>query len=177
MLKNYVKIARPDHWIKNVFMLPGILFALLYLTNDTLAFLEIDLKLTAVRLILATISLCLTASANYVINEYLDAKFDKYHPTKKDRIAVNEQLNPIIVYTEYFLLLILGLTAAWFCVFNFFIMAVFLVFMGVIYNVKPARTKDVPFLDVLSESVNNAIRLAMGWLIIIPDTFPVSSLI
>ena len=27
---------------------------------------------------------CMIASANYVINEWLDARFDKYHPTKKN---------------------------------------------------------------------------------------------
>ena len=35
--------------------------------------------------------------------------------------------------------------------------------MGILYNVKPVRTKDIPVLDVLSESVNNAIRLLTGW--------------
>ena len=28
-MKDYIKIARPDHWIKNLFIVPGTLFALL----------------------------------------------------------------------------------------------------------------------------------------------------
>ena len=28
-MKDYIKIARPDHWIKNLFIFPGTLFALL----------------------------------------------------------------------------------------------------------------------------------------------------
>ena len=35
--------------------------------------------------------------------------------------------------------------------------------MGTIYNIPPVRSKDLPYLDVLSESINNPIRMAMGW--------------
>jgi decaprenyl-phosphate phosphoribosyltransferase len=41
--------------------------------------------------------------------------------------------------------------------------------MGIIYNVRPIRSKERVYLDVLSESVNNPIRFAMGWLIFVPD--------
>ncbi len=27
-MKNYIRIARPDHWIKNIFVIPGIVFAI-----------------------------------------------------------------------------------------------------------------------------------------------------
>ena len=38
--KEYVTIARPDHWFKNIFMLPGMLFAyLIYQTPIDLIFL------------------------------------------------------------------------------------------------------------------------------------------
>jgi len=36
--------------------------------------------------------------------------------------------------------------------------------MGLAYNVPPVRLKGWPYLDVLSESINNPIRLALGWL-------------
>jgi hypothetical protein len=35
--------------------------------------------------------------------------------------------------------------------------------MGALYNVPPVRLKEWPYVDVLSEAVNNPIRLAMGW--------------
>jgi hypothetical protein len=37
--------------------------------------------------------------------------------------------------------------------------------MGCLYNIKPFRSKDLPYLDVLSESVNNPLRLLAGWFI------------
>jgi hypothetical protein len=47
--------------------------------------------------------------------------------------------------------------------------------MGVLYNVPPVRTKEVPFLDVLSEAVNNPIRLLLGWYSVGGSMFPPSS--
>jgi len=35
--------------------------------------------------------------------------------------------------------------------------------MGCIYNIPPVRSKDKPYLDVISEAVNNPIRLLLGW--------------
>jgi hypothetical protein len=35
--------------------------------------------------------------------------------------------------------------------------------MGMAYNIPPVRLKDIPYLDVLSESANNPIRFALGW--------------
>ena len=49
--------------------------------------------------------------------------------------------------------------------------------MGVLYNVKPIRTKELPYLDVLSESINNPIRLFLGWFPLIPDRVPPLSLV
>jgi 4-hydroxybenzoate polyprenyltransferase len=35
--------------------------------------------------------------------------------------------------------------------------------MGIVYNVPPVRSKEQPYVDVLSESVNNPLRLWAGW--------------
>ena len=48
--------------------------------------------------------------------------------------------------------------------------------MGLAYNVPPVRLKEWPYLDVLSESVNNPIRLVLGWFALVPDRFPPLSL-
>ena len=34
---------------------------------------------------------------------------------------------------------------------------------GLIYNLKPFRFKDIVYLDVITESLNNPIRLSLGW--------------
>jgi decaprenyl-phosphate phosphoribosyltransferase len=160
-LKEYVAIARPDNWVKNLFMVPGMLFALsIFHTPFTSSL--------VFKIVIGIISICLVASANYVINEYLDAGFDKYHPLKNKRSSVVSIVNPTIVYIEYAVLGIVGLSLAFLVSLKFLSIAAFLLFMGCIYNVKPFRSKDRVFLDVLSESINNPIRFAAGWFIFSP---------
>jgi hypothetical protein len=49
--------------------------------------------------------------------------------------------------------------------------------MGCIYNVPPLRTKDHPYVDVLSESVNNPIRMLAGWYMVTSAAVPPLSLL
>ena len=169
-IQDYVQLARPDHWFKNIFMIPGMVFAYMYFYP------ELDLALLG-KLMLAVISTCLIASANYVINEWLDAEFDKHHPVKKLRPSVTKSLNPRIIYTEYVILAIIGLSIAWYLSIMFFYTALLLLVMGFIYNVRPFRSKERAYLDVLSESVNNPIRFILGWLVFAPMIFPPVSIL
>ncbi|RZL31220.1 MAG: prenyltransferase [Pedobacter sp.] len=160
-LKEYIAIARPDNWVKNFFMVPGMLFALSVFHTP------FNVQLVT-KIIFGVASICLVASANYVINEYLDAGFDKYHPLKKKRSSVVSIVNPLVVYSEYAVLGLIGLTLAFFVSIKFLVVAAFLLIMGAVYNIKPFRSKDRVFLDVLTESVNNPIRFAAGWFIFSP---------
>jgi decaprenyl-phosphate phosphoribosyltransferase len=160
--RDYFAMTRPDYWLKNVFVLPGLLFALaVYRTplSGALIF----------NIISGLISACLIASANYVINEYLDAEFDKYHPLKKIRTAVTTAVDPRIVLLLYASLALIGLGLAYAISAKFLIAGTFLLFMGMIYNVPPFRSKERVYFDVLSESINNPIRFAMGWFMVIPS--------
>jgi len=171
-LRDYVRIARPDHWIKNLFILPGFLAAVVLLRpRPALG------GRTWGLLALALVCTSLVASANYVINEWLDAKFDRFHPTKKNRPVVVADLKKGLVYLEYAILAVAGLGLSLLVGQLFFAMAAWLFLMGVAYNVEPLRTKDVPFLDVLSESVNNMIRLLMGWFVLTDTSLPPCSII
>ncbi len=169
-MKNYIRIARPDHWIKNIFIIPGI--AVGFLLADRLPVPEL-----LFRFVIGFFATCMIASANYVINEWLDAEFDRFHPTKKYRPVVSENMKFGLVMTEYVVLAVIGLAASLLINKGFFITEVWLLVMGIIYNVKPLRTKDIPFLDVISESVNNMIRLLLGWFIVTDSSVPPGSIL
>ena len=166
----YLQIARPDHWFKNVFMLAGVLLAYLYDPGDWNRF-------SLGMLLLGLISTCLVASSNYVINEILDAPTDLDHPVKRHRPVPSGRVLLPIAYAEWIVLGASGLVIASRVNGPFLIAAGLLLFMGLVYNVRPLRSKDLPYLDVFSESINNPLRLALGWFVVIPDMVPPLSLI
>src|SRR5258708_6096003 len=49
--------------------------------------------------------------------------------------------------------------------------------MGCLYNFPPVRTKDVPYLDVITESVNNPLRMLLGWYAVTSTLVPPVSLL
>src|SRR5690242_8140786 len=77
-LRGHIAIMRVDHWVKQVFVLPGIVAAITNGTGDIPGGL-------AGRLFLGMSAVCLVSSSNYVINEVLDAPFDLSHPVKRNR--------------------------------------------------------------------------------------------
>lgn len=167
-IQDYVSIARPSHWTKHIFILPGIGFAIVIV--------GIPADGIVVPILLGLCSACLIASANYVINEFLDAEFDRHHPLKKSRPAAARNLVPGFVFIEYLLLLALGFCAAYFVNTTFLLTSIAFMVSGIFYNVRPFRTKDRVYLDVLTEAVNNPIRLIMGWAMISAITLPPMSL-
>ena len=169
-MNKYIKIARPDHWIKNLFIVPGVAVAFLIVGKQPLSSI-------ALRFLCGFLATCMIASANYVINEWLDAEFDKYHPTKKFRPVVSENMKFSLVMAEYIGLIIAGIVLSLLVNRRFLYTEIWLLVMGVLYNVKPVRTKDIPYLDVLSESINNMIRLLLGWFVVTDTALPPGSIL
>ena len=169
-LRPYVQMARIDHWFKNAFMLAGVILALFVEP----ALMRLDVVPV---LLLALVSTCLVASSNYVLNEMLDAPYDRKHPVKKHRPAAAEQVRRRYAVAEWLALGALGVGLGLFVNRLFAATALSLWVMGVVYNMKPIRSKELPYLDVLSESINNPIRLLLGWLPLIQDKVPPLSLV
>ncbi len=166
----YASIARPDHWFKNVFMALGVLLAYFYHP-------ELLQQNTLFQILWAVATTCLIASSNYVLNEILDAPTDRSHPVKRNRPIPSGLIKLPVAYAEWILLGVLGLIMAAALNWPFFYSGLFLLVMGLIYNVPPVRSKELPYVDVVSESINNPIRLLLGWFAIAPAEFPPVSLL
>jgi len=128
-------------------------------------------------LLLALASVCLVASGNYVINEVLDAPQDLLHPEKRLRPVPSGQVHVGIAWVWSAVLYSTGVALGFAAHSGVGWTAATLAVMGVIYNVRPIRSKDIPYVDVLSESVNNPLRMAIGWYAVAPGGPPPLSVI
>ncbi len=164
-LRSYIEISRVDHWFKNIFMLFGIVLAFFHNPNT------FSLQQLIV-VIIALLSTSLIASSNYVINEIKDAPFDRVHPTKKNRAIPSGRIKTFNAYILWTMLIFAGISIAASVNAPFLATMTLFLIMGLLYNVEPIRLKDLPYLDVLSESLNNPIRLLLGWFVIIPCQLP-----
>jgi 4-hydroxybenzoate polyprenyltransferase len=169
-LRAHLAIARLDHSIKNLFVLPGVIVPL-----------SIGVRLPAsqlaVRLLVAFISISRVACSNYVINEVLDAPFDRLHPVKKDRPAARGLVNIPLAYAQWLAMMVAGIVIGLTISRMFALVELVLWIMGCLYNFPPIRTKDVPYLDVTTESINNPLRMLLGWYAVTALVPPVSLLV
>jgi 4-hydroxybenzoate polyprenyltransferase len=166
----HVAIARIDHWFKNVFVLPGIVIAAT--TVDVT-----DWRAAGGRALLGLLSICLIASSNYTLNEILDAPTDRFHPAKRSRPIPSGRVRPAAAYAQWLVLLAAGLLLGLRVSPHFTLAVLALWVMACAYNVPPVRSKDLPHLDVLTEAINNPLRMLAGWFIVTSETVAPASLL
>lgn len=127
-------------------------------------------------LLLAVAAACIVSSSNYALNEVLDAPHDSEHPVKKFRPVPAGRISPRLGLFEWLLLGAVGLSMSFAVNWPFGVAAALLWLMGTVYNVPPIRAKEIPYLDVLTEAINNPLRLLMGWFALVDDTLPSTAL-
>jgi len=169
-LRAHIQIARLDHSIKNLFVLPGVVVPL------SVSPALFNLRLVGT-LAVAFISITLVACSNYVINEVLDAPFDRLHPVKRGRPAARGLVHTGAAYAQWLLMMAAGLALGLTISRRFALTALALWIMGCLYNFPPVRTKDVPYLDVVTESINNPLRMLLGWYAVTSVLVPPVSLL
>ena len=169
-LRDHIEIARPDYWFKNVFVIPGIVISLGTVTG-------VDARDLAIRIIVGLAATCLIASSNYTLNEVLDAPSDLHHPVKRNRAVPSGRVRPAAAYAQWLVLFAAGTALALSITIPFALSLLALWIMAVVYNVPPLRSKDQPYLDVLSEAINNPLRMLAGWFIVTSATIAPASLL
>jgi 4-hydroxybenzoate polyprenyltransferase len=93
---DYLRLARPRHWVKNVIVLLPVVFA------------QRILELPAWwRAGLAAGAFCLASSATYAFNDIMDRREDRLHPEKQNRPVAAGRLAPGLAALES-ILLVLG---------------------------------------------------------------------
>lgn len=172
----YLRAMRLERWPRSLAIFSGIA-AFFFLHRESLS-IDSILSFAGISLF-AFILTWAISTVNYIINEIADAPFDIHHPSKQNRPLVKGEIKkaPFLLYG--ITLGIASLTLAYLLFsFPFFLALLALLIAGFLYNIKPFRTKDIPFLDSVSESANNPIRFLIGWFAVSsPRLFPPLSLL
>lgn len=175
-IKAYIRALRLSRWPRSLAIYVGIA-AFFFINRDAAR--SLNILETVWRSALAFILTWAISTANYIINEIVDAPYDIHHPVKKNRPLIKGEIkrNPFLII-GFFLTAAGLIPASIFFGRAFFYSLLSLLFAGFIYNIRPVRTKDIPFLDSISESANNPIRFLIGWFVFASsDLFPPLSLL
>ena len=162
----YLRPLRFDHWIKNLVVPVGSLLSMAarrsYPDGP-----EVGL------ILLAFVVSGLVSSVNYAVNEILDAPFDARHPTKRDRPIPSGRVRvaPLLVLTA--VVALLAFVLSWWLLAPAVLGGAGALFVaGLLYNLPPLRFKDWPYLDAVTESLTNPIRIAIGWHVVAAEAPP-----
>ena len=147
-MRDLVRLLRPQHWVKNGFVLAGLVFGH--------AFGERALVLAALG---ATAAFCLASSAVYAFNDCVDAAQDRAHPDKRDRPVASGVIAAHAALALAAALAIAGLgVAAWTGPGVAAAVAAY-VALNVAYTL---GIKRVPVLDVFAIAAGFMLRLLAG---------------
>jgi 4-hydroxybenzoate polyprenyltransferase len=125
----------------------------------------------------AFIACSLIASGNYGINEVFDTEDDRHHPQKNNRPLPAGRLKAGQVLFISAILYVIGFAVSILLKRYLVTILLFLYFTNALfYNLKPLRLKDKPYIDFISEALNNPLRFLIGWYTVagVDKIFPAS---
>jgi len=163
MLVGLFRLARPADWIKNVFVLIPVPFAMAAGT-----------QFRPVPLAFGLLGFCLINSAVYTLNDLFDAEADRLHPRKRHRPIACGQVTIAAAAVQIGVLFLLGMglcTAACLRIGTIDAAALFLLYaaINVVYSL---GAKHVAVLDVFLLSSGFVIRVLLGCALIEASASP-----
>ncbi len=148
-LRAVIKTARPQEWVKNVFVFAGLLFSGKF--NDPNAVLAASL---------AFVSFCAISSAGYFVNDLVDVELDRKHPKKRFRPLAAGELSESAAKTIAPLLAAAAIGLAFFAV-NWEV-GLMVAGYGVAQVAYSLGLKQVVIVDVMTLAGLFILRVAAG---------------
>jgi 4-hydroxybenzoate polyprenyltransferase len=145
-----LRLMRPHQWVKNTFVLTGLLFGHAW-NNPVLL----------TQAIIAFVAFCLISSTIYIINDIVDIEQDRHHPSKRKRPLPSGKLK---VSTAASLALLLGAMALGLASFASTTVVVILLIYAVMNLAYSLKLKHVVILDVFIIAAGFMLRILAGTL-------------
>lgn len=149
MIRDLIKIARPLHYTKNLFVFAALIFSEKFLQTENI-----------IPTLWTFISFCLAASAAYFLNDIFDKEQDKLHPTKKYRPIASGKISTNTALVVYLFLSALSLFICLIAV-NKLVALVLLSYLvvNIFYSWK---LKHIVLLDLFIVSFGFVLRVLAG---------------
>lgn len=153
MFLKYLFISlRPRHWIKNFFIFAALIFAKKFI------------DWSAIRLSLfAFVLFCLASSGVYLINDVIDFKNDREHPSKKNRPIASGKISRLVAAICGILLLSAALFLSWKLGWVFFWTVAGYILLNLIYSF---WLKRAVMIDIICIALGFVLRVIAGAVVI-----------
>jgi 4-hydroxybenzoate polyprenyltransferase len=157
MFRALIQSMRLRQWIKNVFVLAAVVFDRQLLNP------------TAVGKSLGGFFIfCLLSSSVYLINDVLDAEYDRQHPVKRNRPIASGELPVSVALTAAAILLLISFPSAFWLSSGFGWVTTIYFFLNLIYS---KWLKHVALLDVMIIAAGFVLRVAGGVTLVVVERF------
>ena len=147
-----ISLLRPSQWAKNLFLLIPPFFAGEMLRSEL-----------AVQLMVAFVCFSGVASAVYILNDYRDIEDDRRHPTKRERPLASGAVVPSVALLVMAVLMIGGLSVAFYLDTGFFVVLLLYVVMNIGYSL---GLKNISILDIMMIAFGFLLRTVAGGLVV-----------
>jgi len=155
MIIEIVKLIRPQHYIKNLFVLAPIFFSGL-LTNEALL----------TQSLIAFILFSLAASSIYILNDIMDVFEDRLHPKKKNRPIASGSIPVSTAWVILTCFVTASLVGSWYISANLTYVLISYIVMNILYSL---GMKHLSIIDVTMISIGFVLRIFAGSVIIETD--------
>ncbi|WP_295123649.1 decaprenyl-phosphate phosphoribosyltransferase [uncultured Chitinophaga sp.] len=144
----YLKLLRPSHWAKNLFLFIPLFFAGELTNVDKI-----------IELVKGFIAFSLIASSIYIINDYRDIENDRKHPKKSKRPLASGAVSKGAGLAIFFACVVAGMAMGYFVKEKFlFVLAIYFV-LNIGYSF---GLKNISILDIIIVSIGFVLRVKAG---------------
>ena len=153
----YLKAMRINQWTKNLFMFLPLFFdgKLFHLPSFLL-------------MLVGFLIFCFMYSGIYIFNDIIDIEADRQHPKKMNRPIASGKIPVKNAWIFAITLILLSLIAAAFLKIEFFLIALIVVIVNVLYTF---YLKKYPLIDVLTIGILFVIRVIAGVVLVSVKVF------
>lgn len=145
---HYLKLLRPSHWAKNLFLYIPLFFAG-----------EIFNLQKILELLIGFFAFSLIASSIYIINDYRDVAADRIHPVKSKRPIASGAVSKPAALIFFVICLLIGGALAWYVKPKFaFVIGIYFI-LNLLYSF---GLKNISILDILILSAGFVLRVKAG---------------